>query len=69
MDHLTLGVFSPSVLLDVATTTGRLAAAGLTVTDVAGPSSPLPDLEIFGPKGPKLQNGDFTIKNNGDFRK
>lgn len=40
MDHLTLGVFSPSVLLDVATTTGRLAAAGLTVTDVAVPSSP-----------------------------
>jgi branched-chain amino acid transport system ATP-binding protein len=35
MDQLTLGVFSPSVLLDVARTTGRLAAADLTVRDKA----------------------------------
>ncbi|WP_123023513.1 ABC transporter substrate-binding protein [Mycolicibacterium stellerae] len=40
MDQLKLGVFSPSVLLDVARQTGRLAAAGLDVRDVAVPSSP-----------------------------
>ncbi len=40
MDTLTLGVFSPSVLLDVARSTGRLAAADLLVDDVAVPSSP-----------------------------
>ncbi len=40
MDQITLGVFSPSVLLDVARATGRLAAVGLDVRDVAVPSSP-----------------------------
>lgn len=40
MDQLTLGVFSPSVLLDVARSTGRLAAAELEVRDVPVPSSP-----------------------------
>lgn len=40
MDHLTLGVFSPSVLLDVARSTGRLAAVDLEVTDRPVPSSP-----------------------------
>ncbi|MDG4665590.1 hypothetical protein [Mycobacterium sp. 236(2023)] len=40
MDQITLGVFSPSVLLDVVRTTGRLAAAGLDVRDVPVPSSP-----------------------------
>ncbi|CAN5559948.1 hypothetical protein BH10ACT9_BH10ACT9_52860 [soil metagenome] len=40
MDQLTLGVFSPSVLLDVARSTGRLAAADLKVRDVPVPSSP-----------------------------
>lgn len=37
---LTLGVFSPSVLLDVARSTGRLAAADLDVRDVPVASSP-----------------------------
>lgn len=40
MDQLTLGVFSPSVLLDVARATGRLAAADLTVAAIPVPSSP-----------------------------
>ncbi|MET0454553.1 MAG: hypothetical protein ABW137_22180 [Mycobacterium sp.] len=40
MDTITLGVFSPSVLLGVARDTGRLSAAGLRVDDVAVPSSP-----------------------------
>jgi ABC-type nitrate/sulfonate/bicarbonate transport system substrate-binding protein len=40
MDHITLGVFSPSVLLDVARSTGRLTDAGLQVRDVPVPSSP-----------------------------
>lgn len=40
MDHITLGVFSPSVLLDVARDTGRLTDAGLRVRDVPVPSSP-----------------------------
>lgn len=40
MDQLTLGVFSPSVLLEVARTTGRLADADLEVRDVPVPSSP-----------------------------
>lgn len=40
MDELRLGVFSPSVLLDVARTTGRLADAGLDVVEVPVPSSP-----------------------------
>lgn len=40
MAQITLGVFSPSVLLDVARTTGALAAAGLEVRDVPVLSSP-----------------------------
>lgn len=40
MDQITLGVFSPSVLLDVARATGRLDAARLEVRDVPVPSSP-----------------------------
>lgn len=40
MDRITLGVFSPSVLLDIARTTGRLSAVGLQVHDVAVASSP-----------------------------
>ena len=40
MDTLTLGVFSPSVLLDVARSTGQLAAAGLRIDATAVPSSP-----------------------------
>lgn len=40
MDQIALGVFSPSVLLDVARSTGRLTAAGLQVRDVPVPSSP-----------------------------
>ncbi|NVN53695.1 ABC transporter substrate-binding protein [Mycolicibacterium hippocampi] len=40
MDQLTLGVFSPSVLLDVARTTGWLADADLEVRDVPVRSSP-----------------------------
>lgn len=40
MDQITLGVFSPSVLLDMARGTGRLAEAGLQVRDVPVPSSP-----------------------------
>ena len=40
MDQITLGVFSPSVLLDVARKTGRLSDAGLQVRDVPVPSSP-----------------------------
>ncbi|KMO67821.1 ABC transporter substrate-binding protein [Mycolicibacterium chlorophenolicum] len=40
MDHLRIGVFSPSVLLDVARSTGRLADAGLTVHETPVPSSP-----------------------------
>ncbi|HST65315.1 MAG TPA: hypothetical protein VLM05_09015 [Mycobacteriales bacterium] len=37
---ITLGTFTPSVLLRVARRTGRLAAAGLDVTETAVPSSP-----------------------------
>jgi ABC-type nitrate/sulfonate/bicarbonate transport system substrate-binding protein len=37
---LTLGTFTPSVLLRVARGTGRLADAGLAVTEAAVPSSP-----------------------------
>lgn len=37
---LTLGTFTPSVLLRVARRTGRLDAAGLNVTETAVPSSP-----------------------------
>jgi ABC-type nitrate/sulfonate/bicarbonate transport system substrate-binding protein len=37
---LTLGTFTPSVLLRVARGTGRLADAGLAVTETAVPSSP-----------------------------
>ncbi|WP_275571528.1 hypothetical protein [Mycolicibacterium vanbaalenii] len=40
MDRLTLGVFSPSVLLDVARSSGRLSDSGLTVREVPVPSSP-----------------------------
>ncbi|CAA0129242.1 Uncharacterised protein [Mycolicibacterium vanbaalenii] len=40
MDQLTLGVFSPSVLLEVARCTGRLAEVDLDVRDVSVPSSP-----------------------------
>jgi ABC-type nitrate/sulfonate/bicarbonate transport system substrate-binding protein len=40
VDDLTLGVFSPSVLLDVARQTGRLSAADLNVRDMPVPSSP-----------------------------
>lgn len=40
MDTIILGVFSPSVLLGVARSTGRLEAGGLRVDDVAVPSSP-----------------------------
>lgn len=40
MDHITLGVFSPSVLLDIARGTGRLADAGLQVREMPVPSSP-----------------------------
>lgn len=40
MDKLNLGVFSPSVLLDVARLTGRLDAAGLEIRDLPVPSSP-----------------------------
>lgn len=40
MDTITLGVFSPSVVLGVARSTGRLSDADLHVGDVAVPSSP-----------------------------
>ncbi|MBX7448097.1 hypothetical protein GR927_08840 [Mycolicibacterium sp. 3033] len=40
MDVVTLGVFSPSVLLAVAQSTGRLDAAGVRVHEVPVPSSP-----------------------------
>ena len=40
MDGITLGTFTPSVLLEVARTTGRLTEAGLDVREVAVPSSP-----------------------------
>jgi ABC-type nitrate/sulfonate/bicarbonate transport system substrate-binding protein len=40
MDVITLGTFTPSVLLEVARTTGRLTEAGLDVREVAVPSSP-----------------------------
>jgi ABC-type nitrate/sulfonate/bicarbonate transport system substrate-binding protein len=40
VDNLDLGVFSPSVLLDVARRTGRLRAAELNVRDMPVPSSP-----------------------------
>ncbi|MGU3500050.1 ABC transporter substrate-binding protein [Mycobacterium sp. C31M] len=51
MDQITLGVFSPSVLLDVARGTGRLDAAGVQVRDVPVPSSPAQ----FG----SLRDGEF----------
>lgn len=37
---MTLGTFTPSVLMRVARRTGRLAAAGLEITESAVPSSP-----------------------------
>lgn len=40
MDQINLGVFSPSVLLDVARSSGRLADAGVQVHDVPVASSP-----------------------------
>jgi ABC-type nitrate/sulfonate/bicarbonate transport system substrate-binding protein len=40
VENLNLGVFSPSVLLDVARRTGRLSAAGVDVHDIPVPSSP-----------------------------
>lgn len=40
MDELTVGIFTPSVLLEVARATGRLAAADLAITTVAVASSP-----------------------------
>ena len=40
VDDLTLGVFSPSVLLDVARSSGWLAAAGIILREVPVPSSP-----------------------------
>jgi ABC-type nitrate/sulfonate/bicarbonate transport system substrate-binding protein len=40
VSRLVAGTFSPSVLLDVARTTGRLADAGLEVTEVPVASSP-----------------------------
>lgn len=40
MDAINLGIFSPSVLLDVARSTGRLTAADLDVRDVPVASSP-----------------------------
>lgn len=40
MDQINLGVFSPSVLLDVARSSGRLADAGVQVQDVPVASSP-----------------------------
>lgn len=51
MDQITLGVFSPSVLLDVARGTGRLDSAGVQVRDVPVPSSPAQ----FG----SLRDGEF----------
>jgi ABC-type nitrate/sulfonate/bicarbonate transport system substrate-binding protein len=39
-NSITLGTFTPSVLLRVARRTGRLDAAGLDVTETAVPSSP-----------------------------
>lgn len=38
--HVRVGAFSPSVVLEVARATGRLAAEGLDVTEVPVPSSP-----------------------------
>ena len=40
VSRIVAGTFSPSVLLDVARTTGRLAGAGLEVTEVSVASSP-----------------------------
>jgi ABC-type nitrate/sulfonate/bicarbonate transport system substrate-binding protein len=40
VEHLAVGSFTPSVLLDVARSTGRLAAQQLEVTEVAVTSSP-----------------------------
>ena len=40
MDQIKLGVFSPSVVLDVARSSGRLAEAGVEVHDTPVPSSP-----------------------------
>jgi ABC-type nitrate/sulfonate/bicarbonate transport system substrate-binding protein len=40
MDAMVVGSFTPSVVLDVAASTGRLAAAGLTVTEEPVASSP-----------------------------
>lgn len=40
MDVVRLGIFTPSVLLDVARSTGGLAGAGLEVCESAVPSSP-----------------------------
>lgn len=38
--HLRVGTFTPSLLIDLARSTGRLAAAGLVVTETPVPSSP-----------------------------
>lgn len=38
--HLRVGTFTPSLLIDLARSTGRLAAAGLAVTETPVPSSP-----------------------------
>jgi ABC-type nitrate/sulfonate/bicarbonate transport system substrate-binding protein len=40
MDAVVVGSFTPSVVLDLAASTGRLAAAGLTVTEEPVASSP-----------------------------
>ena len=40
MQQIAVGSFTPSVLLDVASSTGRLGDQGLAVTEVAVPSSP-----------------------------
>ncbi|UOZ03472.1 ABC transporter substrate-binding protein [Amycolatopsis sp. WQ 127309] len=42
-----LGTFSPSVLVEVATRTGRLAEAGLAVTEVPTTSSPQQFTDLF----------------------
>ncbi|GFG52069.1 hypothetical protein CQY20_17205 [Mycolicibacterium agri] len=38
--HLRVGTFTPSLLIDLARSTGRLAAADLTITETPVPSSP-----------------------------
>ncbi|CAN5614789.1 hypothetical protein BH09ACT8_BH09ACT8_19800 [soil metagenome] len=51
MDILRLGTFTPSVLLDIARTTGRLYDSGLQVREIAVPSSPA--------QFASLRDGDF----------